>query len=197
MGYNMMYPFSLGDLRDSSVCLANYMEANAGGKIPWADLRYIFGGIMYGGHVVNDFDRLLVCSYLDWYMKDDLLEETELYPFSEDEKGLSFRTPLPTSYDRYLEHIDEELKIDTPVAFGLHTNAEIDFRTTMSNLMFNILVELETASGGGGGGGDDEDGGGGASPEEIEQQSKLQAEMMRSLNELNLGFKGELSMSDE
>merc|ERR1711896_61058 len=26
---------------------------------------------------------------------------------------------------------------------------------------------------------------------------KLQAEMMRSLNELNLGFKGELSMSDE
>merc|ERR1719324_1033772 len=155
----MMYPFSLGDLRDSSVCLANYMEANAGGKIP------------YGGHIVNDFDRLLANSYLEWYMKDDLLEETELYPFAEDEKGLSFRTPLPTSYDRYLEHIDEELKIDTPVAFGLHTNAEIDFRTTMSNLMFHILVELETASGGGGGGGDDDDGGGHASPEEIAQQT--------------------------
>merc|ERR1711871_1501422 len=66
---------------------------------------------------------------------------------------------------------DEELKIDTPVAFGLHTNAEIDFRTTMSNLMFHILVELETASGGGGGGGDDDDGGGHASPEEIAQQT--------------------------
>jgi len=33
--------------------------------------------------------------------------------------------------------------------------------------------------------------------QEIEQLNKLQAEMMRSLNELALGFKGELSMSDE
>jgi dynein heavy chain len=235
MGYNMMYPFSLGDLRDSSVCLANYMESNAGGKIPWADLRYIFGEIMYGGHIVNDFDRLVANTYLEWYMKDDLLEETEMYPYAEDEKSLSFRTPLPTSYDRYLDHIDEELKIDTPVAFGLHTNAEIDFRTTMSNKMFHLLVELDNA--GGGAGGDDEDGGGGgASPEEIaaqqmqeiidaytdkkfdqedvarsceevgpyqnvflqeiEQLNKLHTEMMRSLLELSLGFKGELSMSD-
>jgi dynein heavy chain len=234
MGYNMMYPFSLGDLRDSSVCLANYMEVNGGGKVPWADLRYIFGEIMYGGHIVNDFDRLVANTYLEWYMKDDLLEETEMYPYAEDEKGLTFRTPLPTSYDRYLDHIDEELTIDTPVAFGLHTNAEIDFRTTMSNHMFHILVELDSS--GGSGGGDDEDGGGHATPEEIAQQlmqeildayadkkfdqedvarsceevgpyqnvflqeieqlNKLQAEMMRSLGELSLGFKGELSMSD-
>ena len=32
MGYNMMYP-SIGDLRDSSVILANYMENSGGGKI--------------------------------------------------------------------------------------------------------------------------------------------------------------------
>ena len=39
-GYNMMYPFSLGDLRDSTIVLSNYME-NAPSKIPWADLRYV------------------------------------------------------------------------------------------------------------------------------------------------------------
>merc|ERR1711865_114272 len=171
MGYNMMYPFSLGDLRDSAVCLNNYMESNGGGKIPWADLRYIFGEIMYGGHVVNDFDRLLVSVYLEWFMKDELLEETEMYPFAEDEKGLSFRTPLPTAYDRYLEHIDTEITSDTPVAFGLHTNAEIDFRTTQSNVMFNILMELAQASGSGGG--DDEDGGGAAlTPQEVAAEAR-------------------------
>lgn len=170
MGYNMMYPFSLGDLRDSAVCLNNYMEVNAGGKIPWADLRYIFGEIMYGGHIVNDFDRLLANTYLEWFMKDELLEETELYPFAEDEKGLSFRTPLPTAYDRYVEHIDTEIKVDTPVAFGLHTNAEIDFRTTQSNTMFHILVELAQASGSGGG---DEDGEAAtASPQEVSAQAR-------------------------
>jgi dynein heavy chain len=164
MGYNMQYPFSLGDLKDSSVCLSNYMEANAGGKIPWADLRYIFGEIMYGGHIVNDFDRLLANTYLEWYMKDELLEETELFPYAEDEKGMTFRTCLPTSYDRYLEHIDEELKVDTPIAFGLHTNAEIDFRTTQSNVMFDILTELAASAGSGGGG---EEGEATASPQEI------------------------------
>jgi len=171
MGYNMAYPFSLGDLRDSSVCLTNYMEANGGGKIPWADLRYIFGEIMYGGHVVNDFDRLLVNAYLEWYMKDELLEETELYPFAEDEKGLSFKTPLPTAFDRYLEHIETELTVESPVAFGLHTNAEIDFRTTQSNIMFGLLSDLQAASGGGGAGGDD-DANAGPTPIEISMQQR-------------------------
>jgi hypothetical protein len=41
----MMYPFSLGDLQHSVVCLQNYME-NAPGKIPWDDLRYIIGAVM-------------------------------------------------------------------------------------------------------------------------------------------------------
>jgi len=147
------------------VCLNNYMESNAGGKVPWADLRYIFGEIMYGGHIVNDFDRVLANTYLEWYMKDDLLEETELFPFAEDEKGMSFRTCLPTSYDRYLDHIEDELKVDTPIAFGLHTNAEIDFRTTQSNTLFAILTELSHSSGGGG-----EDGEAAASPQDIAAQ---------------------------
>jgi len=57
------YPFSLGDLRDSSIVLSNYME-NAPPKIPWADLKYLFGEITYGGHIVNDFDRLLANTYV-------------------------------------------------------------------------------------------------------------------------------------
>lgn len=72
--------------RDSAVCLSNYLETSVGGKIPWADLKYIFGEIMYGGHIVNDFDRLLANTYLDFYMKDELLDETEMFPFADDEK---------------------------------------------------------------------------------------------------------------
>jgi len=57
-GWNRVYPFSMGDLRDSSIVLQNYMETNqASGKIPWDDLKYIFGEIMYGGHIVDDWDR--------------------------------------------------------------------------------------------------------------------------------------------
>merc|ERR1719487_3190607 len=76
MGFNMIYPFSLGDLRDSAVCLNNYMENNDS-NIPWEDLRYIFGQIMYGGHIVNDLDRTLYLVYLDFIMEDGLLDEME------------------------------------------------------------------------------------------------------------------------
>ncbi|KAG1688924.1 hypothetical protein DVH05_003008 [Phytophthora capsici] len=143
LGFNMMYPFSLGDLRDSAICLQNYLESSAGGKIPWADLRYIFGEIMYGGHIVNDFDRLLANTYLDFYMRDELLDEMEMFPFVGDEKGPSFMCLAPSSYDKYLEHIETELKTDSPLAFGLHPNAEIDFRTTQSENLFRTLMELQ------------------------------------------------------
>jgi dynein heavy chain len=146
-GFNMMYPFSLGDLRDSSECLANYME-NAGTKIPWEDLRYIFGQIMYGGHIVNDFDRLLVVVYLEHFMKDELLDEMELFPFNKDEDA-TFMSPSPTTYERYLEHIDEKVKGDTPIAFGLHPNAEIGFRTAQSEVLFRTLMDLQPRESGG------------------------------------------------
>ena len=156
-GFNMMYPFSLGDLRDSSICLLNYME-NAPSKIPWEDLKYIFGQIIYGGHIVNDWDRLLAMTYLDFFMKDALLDESELMPFCEQERGVSFMSPQPTTYDAYLKHIDETLSGDTPLAFGMHTNAEIGFRTDQSESMFQALQELQPQTASSNDGGDDDEG---------------------------------------
>merc|ERR1740129_395928 len=70
LGYNMNYPFSSGDLRDSAAVLYNYLEGSSAVKIPWDDLRYIFGDIMYGGHIVDDWDRRLCEKYLVYFMKD-------------------------------------------------------------------------------------------------------------------------------
>lgn len=43
-GWNMMYPFSVGDLRDSAAVMIKYMDTNAAsGKVPWEDLRYLIG----------------------------------------------------------------------------------------------------------------------------------------------------------
>lgn len=37
-------------------------------KVPWEDLRYLFGEIMYGGHITDDWDRRLCRTYLEEYM---------------------------------------------------------------------------------------------------------------------------------
>ena len=51
-GWNKAYPFNTGDLIISMNVLFNYLEAN--NRIPWEDLRYLFGEIMYGGHITGD-----------------------------------------------------------------------------------------------------------------------------------------------
>ena len=154
-GWNMHYPFNMGDLRDSALVLNNYMETAAGaGKIPWDDLRYIFGEIMYGGHIVDDWDRILCNAYLTNIMNDQLLDEAELFPFAEG-KGISFRCPPVLPYSKYLEHI-ETLPGETPLAFGMHPNAEIGFRTDQCVKLFMTLQDLqprdENLEGGEGGG---------------------------------------------
>ncbi len=139
----MSYPFSMGDLRDSAIVLKNYMDRNAAsGKVPWDDLRYIFGEIMYGGHIVDDWDRRLNRSYLEYLMKDSLLDESELFPFVEG-KNVSFKCPGALTYSKYIDHIEENLPPETPLAYGMHPNAEINFRTNQCDVLFSTLVELQ------------------------------------------------------
>lgn len=204
------------------------MENSGGGKIPWQDLKYIFGEIMYGGHIVNDFDRLLANEYLNFFMKEELLDEMEMYPFAEDEKGISFMSPAPTTFEKYIDHIDTKMTHDTPIAFGLHPNAEIEFRTQQSNEVFNTLLELQPR--------DVSSGVGASTPQQVAESvaneilekfgeklfdvedlvrsldeqgpyqnvfiqemdvmNVLLAEIKRSIKELQLGFAGELTMSD-
>lgn len=139
-GWNMKYPFNVGDLRDSAIVLNNYMEdpANAGGKIPWDDLKFLFGEIMYGGHIVDDWDRILCKAYLDNLMNDGILDEAELFPFIEG-KNVTFKCPPPYPYEKYIEHIETECPPETPLAFGMHPNAEIDFRTQQCLELFATL----------------------------------------------------------
>ena len=65
--------FHPGDLNFSVSVLFNYLEAN--NKVPWEDLRYLFGEIMYGGHITDDWDRKLCISYLEELMQSDLVDQ--------------------------------------------------------------------------------------------------------------------------
>lgn len=225
-GFNMMYPFANGDLRSSAVVLKNYME-NAPSKVPWADLRYLFGEIMYGGHIVNDFDRLVCKTYLDYFLRDELLDELQLYPYIDSGTShLSFAAPKSSStLDRMLEHVDTEMHSNTTLAFGLHPNAEIAFKTEGGDQLLRTLLDLDPQDAKIGESGDsvqlvaeellqdvlenfretrfeideiDEDRGPfqNVFVQECQRMNDLLEEMTRSLVELDLGFRGDLTMTD-
>merc|ERR1719334_2177226 len=143
-GWNRVYPYNVGDLTISVNVLYNYLEANA--KVPWEDLRYLFGEIMYGGHITDDWDRTLCRTYLEEYMSPELLEgELMLAP--------NFPVPPNSDYKGYHTYIDECLPPESPYLYGLHPNAEIGFLTTESDNLFKTVLEMQPRDSGSGGGG--------------------------------------------
>lgn len=93
-------------------------------------------------------------------MTEQLLDEGELYPFAEG-KNVSLKCPPPTTFDKYVEHIEISIAGETTLAYGLHPNAEISFRTDDCNRCFNVLQDIMPREHGGGD--DDDDDSAGAS----------------------------------
>lgn len=105
-------------------------------KVPWDDLRYLFGEIMYGGHITDDWDRRLCRTYLAEYLQTEMLEGgTLLAP--------GFQIPPSLDYKGYHEYIDENLPPESPYLYGLHPNAEIGFLTVTSEKLFRTVLEMQ------------------------------------------------------
>ncbi|KAL3316100.1 Dynein heavy chain 9, axonemal [Cichlidogyrus casuarinus] len=221
-GWNRSYPFNTGDLTISVDVLYNYLEANS--KVPWEDLRYLFGEIMYGGHITDDWDRRLCKTYLEEYLAPEMLDGDHFL-------APSFRSPPNTDYKGYHTYIDEFIPPETPYLYGLHPNAEMEFLTNTSEKLLRTVFEMQPrdSSGGGAGGVSREEKiqsivddirerlpeefniaelQGKVPPEErtpfvvvafqeCERMNFLLKEMSRSLKELNLGLKGELTITTE
>ncbi|XP_069808270.1 dynein axonemal heavy chain 9 isoform X2 [Dendropsophus ebraccatus] len=219
-GWNRSYPFNTGDLTISVNVLYNYLEANA--KVPYDDLRYLFGEIMYGGHITDDWDRRLCRTYLEEFIKPEMMEG-ELY--------LAPGFPLPGNmdYNGYHQYIDDVLPAESPYLYGLHPNAEIGFLTQTSEKLFRTVLEMQPRdSSMGEGGGVTREEKVKATLDEIleklpeefnitelmakaeertpyivvafqecERMNMLTSEIKRSLKELDLGLKGELTMTSD
>ncbi|KAJ3391292.1 hypothetical protein HDU84_006208 [Entophlyctis sp. JEL0112] len=140
-GWNKGYPFSTGDLMICTDVLYNYLEQFP--KVPWTDLKYIFGEIMYGGHISDDWDRRLCSSYLDVYLREEMLDGGfELAP--------GFAEPPTSDYKEYHRYIDDNLPPESPYLYGLHPNAEIGVLTKMADKLFQTILEMQPQDAAGG-----------------------------------------------
>jgi len=216
MGWNRGYPFNQGDLMVCIMVANNYLEACP--KIPWDDLRYLFGEIMYGGHITDNWDRRLCNTFLKTYIREELIEGIQFFP--------GFSSPPNLSYREYIEYIEDSIERETPAAYGLHPNSEINFMTRQADDLFSAIAELQPRGGGGGGSmtlaervkqllddileklpdlfsmGEIEERVEERTPyvafflQECERMNLLMFEIGRSLRELDAGLRGDLSISE-
>lgn len=61
-GWSRNYNFNDGDLTICADVLNNYLMKYE--QVPYDDLRYIYGEIMYGGHITDGWDRRTNSTYL-------------------------------------------------------------------------------------------------------------------------------------
>lgn len=134
IGWNRMYPYNFGDLTICVDILNNYLEAN--NSTPWDDLRYLFGEIMYGGHITDDWDRRLCRTYLEVYLEPKLTDG-ELY------FAPGFAAPPSLDYDEYHHYVDLNLPIERPELYGLHSNTEVTILAAESQSLLETLLFLQ------------------------------------------------------
>jgi dynein heavy chain, axonemal len=227
LGFCRGYSFNLGDLTTCGDVLINYL--NSYEEVPWADLRYMFGEVFYGGHITDNMDRRCCTTYLDVLIKPELLPAGDIYdPGSWAQPTImlspDFHPPIPTTFEAIAHYIEHNLPSESPVVYGMHTNAELSLLTAEGETLFKTIFNV---SGGGAGGA-------GSSGEdrvrtELEQfmatlpdqfdifdiesrvedktpyvvvalqeaarMNSLLVEMKRSMDELLLGLDGSLNMS--
>lgn len=88
-GWSRVYNFNDGDLTICANVLHNYLEKYK--TVPYEDLRYIYGEIMYGGHITDDWDRRTNNTYLKVLIRPELLSNMNLVPG----KNPIYRVPDP------------------------------------------------------------------------------------------------------
>eukprot|EP01059_Diplonema_ambulator_P034998 TRINITY_DN8108_c0_g1_i3.p1 TRINITY_DN8108_c0_g1~~TRINITY_DN8108_c0_g1_i3.p1 ORF type:complete len:4672 (+),score=1974.47 TRINITY_DN8108_c0_g1_i3:105-14120(+) len=135
LGWNREYPFNMGDLTSCINVLNNYMEERP--HIPWDDLRYVFGEIIYGGHITDDWDRRLCAAYLEQFIKIDITDGMELCE--------GFHVPTFNSYQEALACV-EGIPGEHPTLYGLHAHAELGYHIQQADYLFKTINELQPKS---------------------------------------------------
>lgn len=142
-GWSRGYSFNTGDLTVCGNVLMEYLNANA--EVPWDDLKYIFGEIMYGGHITDPWDRRTNNTYLKVLLQPGIFEGGNLVP------GFPSPNPATTNHAGYLSYIDAKLPVETPQLFGMHPNAEIGYLNDQQERVFSTIVSIEAGGSSGGG----------------------------------------------
>ena len=219
-GWSRKYNFNDGDLTICADVLNNYL--NNYEQIPYSDLRYIYGEIMYGGHITDNWDRRTNATYLEVLIIPEIMKGMQLTC------APGFKSPDPNRFERegYEKYVEEKLPPEVPQMFGLHPNAEIGYLTTTAEDLFTLI--LSVSGGGTSSGGKKKEEiakelidefleqlpedfnlleieakiTGVATPydvviiQECERMNGLLQEIRNSLNELDSGLKGHLNITD-
>ncbi|EFN60095.1 hypothetical protein CHLNCDRAFT_133411 [Chlorella variabilis] len=160
LGYCRAYSFNTGDLATCGDVILNYVEGKA--TVPWQDLRYLLGDVFYGGHVVDDYDRRLLNTYLQKLFTQELLpvgpgasdgHQAAMDGAATDqpadgagqpplELAPGWRPPPAVDYESMTQYIETSCPADSPALYAMHGNTQLSLLNSQTEALFQTILDV-------------------------------------------------------
>lgn len=81
MGWSLPYNFEFHDYATCQQTITNYLKTSKNNEIPWKTLKYLIGEIIYGGKVIDKYDRRILLTYVEEYYGDFIYSSYQPFTF--------------------------------------------------------------------------------------------------------------------
>lgn len=105
----------------------------------------MLGEVQYGGRVTDDYDKRLLNTFARVWFCEEMFDPK--FAFS-----TGYKIPRCRTIQEYLEAIEQLPPVDSPLAFGLHRNADITYQTSYAVDMFDTIISIQPKESSGGAG---------------------------------------------
>ena len=154
LGWCIPYEYNNGDITACILFLEKHLYT---GSISWPTFQYMVSEVQYGGKITDNMDRRMFRTYTQVWLTNNTCSEGFTYnpanPIQRISGDFNYKIGVTgTEISEYRKYISSFPEIDSPEIFGLHPNADLSFRVSEVNALFDTLGETQPKGGGGGGG---------------------------------------------
>jgi dynein heavy chain len=152
IGWCIPYEYNNSDLDACLQFLERHLSQTvlAGYPLSWVTVQYMVAEAQYGGRITDDLDRELFGTYCSKWFCDDIWKSS--FTFNNYTSDYNYKIPEGLEIQQYRDAIDTIPPVDSPLIFGLHTNADLTYRLKEASEMIITIIETQPKEGGGSGG---------------------------------------------
>ena len=143
IGWSVPYEFNSSDMEASLLFLEKHLSSTVmvGQPLSWTTIQYMIAEVQYGGRITDDLDRELFNTYANRWLADDVVKPN--FAFSP-----GYMIPDGLDISVFRNQVETLPCVDSPMIFGLHTNADLSYRQLEASMLLTSIQETQPKEGG-------------------------------------------------
>eukprot|EP00392_Amoebophrya_sp_AT5.2_P015401 g15603.t1 len=152
IGWCIPYEYNNSDLEACLMFLEKHLSTTitVGQPLSWVTIQYMVAEVQYGGRITDDLDRELFITFTQKWMCEEIFKPG--FQFNNYPADFAYKIPSGLEIQDYRDFIDTVPPVDSPMIFGLHTNADLTYRLKEAAEMLQSIMETQPKDSGGGAG---------------------------------------------